>query len=104
MCLSIPAKVIAINEDMATVSVGGTTYNASLQIVENVGIGDYVLIHTGFVIQKLSAEEAGETLRLFSELEAIDREIEKEERRETKSEERETKSEVRMARKERRNK
>ncbi|MCX6233800.1 MAG: HypC/HybG/HupF family hydrogenase formation chaperone [Bacteroidetes bacterium] len=102
--MSIPAKVIAINEDMATVSVGGTIYNASLQIVENVDIGDYVLIHTGFVIQKLSAEEAQETLSLFSELIAIDREIEKAERRETKSEERMAKSEWREARKKRRNK
>ena len=90
MCLSIPAQVIAIEGEMATVSVGGTRYNASLQIVENVGIGDYVLIHTGFVIQRLSPEEAEETLKLFSELEEIDREINREEKLKEKSEKRST--------------
>ena len=62
MCLSIPALVESIDGEMAIVTVGGVQYNASLQIVDDVGVGDYVLLHTGFAIQKLSEEEAMETL------------------------------------------
>jgi hydrogenase expression/formation protein HypC len=68
MCLSIPAKVVNINGDMADVSVGGTIFKAGLQMVENVEIGDYILLHTGFAIQKISEEEALETLKLLREL------------------------------------
>lgn len=68
MCLSIPAKVISIDNDKAIVSVGGTEYEASLQLLENVVIGDYILLHTGFAIQKLSEDEALETIQLFKEL------------------------------------
>jgi len=67
MCLSIPAKIESIEGDMATVSVGGATYRASLVMIEDAHPGDYVLLHTGFAIQKLSEEEAEETLRLFGE-------------------------------------
>jgi len=67
MCLSIPAKIESIEGDMATVSVGGATYRASLAMIEDAKPGDYVLLHTGFAIQKLSEEEAEETLRLFGE-------------------------------------
>lgn len=81
MCLSIPAKVIAIDGEMARVSVGGTEYNASLQMVEDVSEGDYILMHTGFAIQKLSPEEAEETLRLFDELEDLNRQMDEEERK-----------------------
>jgi hydrogenase expression/formation protein HypC len=68
MCLSIPAKVVDINGNMADVSVGGTIFKAGLQMVENVEIGDYILLHTGFAIQKISEEEALETLKLLREL------------------------------------
>ena len=69
MCLSIPGKVKSVDGDKAIVSVGGTEYETSLQLLEDVKVDDYVLIHTGFAIQKLDEEEALETLRLFSELE-----------------------------------
>ena len=68
MCLSIPAKVVDINGMVADVSVGGTVFKAGLQMVEDVKIGDYVLLHTGFAIQKISEEEANETLRLLNEI------------------------------------
>lgn len=68
MCLSIPAKVVEINGDMADVSVGGTIFKASLQMVENVAIGDYILLHTGFAIQKINEEEALETLQILREM------------------------------------
>lgn len=69
MCLSVPAKVIEIKGNMAEVSVGGTIFKAGLQLVEDVEIGDYVLLHTGFAIQKISENEALETLKLLAEIE-----------------------------------
>lgn len=68
MCLSIPAKVVDIKGNMADVSIGGTIFKAGLQMVENVEVGDYVLLHTGFAIQKISEEEALETLKILNEM------------------------------------
>ncbi len=72
MCLSIPAKVVTINGDMATVSLGETIINASLQLVDDIKVGDYILLHTGFAIQKLSKEDAEETFKLFEELRRLE--------------------------------
>lgn len=80
MCLSIPAKVEKIDNDMAVVSVGGTKYNASLQMLDDVNIGDYILLHTGFAIQKLSPEEAEESLKVFAEFEEMNRKLDEEEK------------------------
>jgi hydrogenase expression/formation protein HypC len=72
MCLSIPAKVLAIEEEeMARVSVRGVETSISLQLVDDVKPGDFVLVHTGFALQKLSEEEAQESLRILAELDAI---------------------------------
>lgn len=68
MCLSIPAKIISIEGEMAKVSIGGTIINASLQLLENPKIGEFVLLHSGFAIERLSGEEADETMRLLREL------------------------------------
>ncbi|HQH18838.1 MAG TPA: HypC/HybG/HupF family hydrogenase formation chaperone [Bacteroidales bacterium] len=68
MCLSIPAEIISIEGDMAKVSIGGTIVNASLQLIENPTKGEYVLVHSGFAIEKISKEEADSTLKLFKEL------------------------------------
>ncbi len=75
MCLSIPSRVISINGNKAIVSVGGTEYEASLQLVEDIKVNDYVLLHTGFAIQKISEEEARETFKLLLELSEIDEKI-----------------------------
>ena len=79
MCLSIPARVESIEGEMAIVNVGGVQYNASLQMVEDVGIGDYVLLHTGFAIQKISEEDAKETLEIFKEFEDLNKQLDQEE-------------------------
>jgi len=68
VCLSIPARVVSVSGDMAEVSVGGALFRAGLQMVENVGVGDYVLLHAGFAIEKLREEDALETLRLLKEI------------------------------------
>lgn len=80
MCLSIPAKVEKIEDEMAVVSVGGTKYNASLQMLDDVNIGDYILLHTGFAIQKLTPEEAEESLKVFEEFEELNKRLDEEEK------------------------
>jgi hydrogenase expression/formation protein HypC len=69
MCLAIPGKVVAIDEaaDMATVSVGNVKKDVSTALVEDVGLGDYLLIHVGYALNKISEEEAANTLKLFEE-------------------------------------
>lgn len=71
MCLSIPAKVISTKGNMAIVQIGGLMIQACLDLVEDIRVGDYVLIHTGFIIQKISMEEAEETKSLIREIENL---------------------------------
>jgi hydrogenase expression/formation protein HypC len=63
---------------MAEVSVGGVLYRASLQLLDDVRTGDYVLLHTGFAIEKLNPEEAAASLEVFREFIAFNRELDKE--------------------------
>ena len=66
MCIAVPGKVTGIDElDMATVDFGGTSRVASTDLVPDVAVGDYVLVHAGFVINRLDEEDAAETLELF---------------------------------------
>lgn len=69
MCLAVPAQVVAINDDrMATVEVGGVARTISLDLVPETKVGDYVIVHVGFAIQRLDEFEARETLSLLDEL------------------------------------
>jgi len=70
MCLAVPGIIQSIEGEMARISVQGVIINASLALVPEAEIGDFVLVHTGYAIQRLSTEEAKETLQLLSELEA----------------------------------
>jgi hydrogenase expression/formation protein HypC len=67
MCLSVPAEVIEIDGSRAKVSVGGVFYDAGLDLLDNVVVGDYVLLHSGYAIQLLDRELAEETLALLRE-------------------------------------
>ena len=67
MCLSIPAEILEINKNRAKVSVGGVIYNSSLDLIENVEVGDYVLLHAGFAIEKIDKKEAETTLSMIKE-------------------------------------
>ncbi|MFC1870043.1 HypC/HybG/HupF family hydrogenase formation chaperone [Chloroflexota bacterium] len=71
MCLAIPARVKSIHNHEAEVEIGGASYRASVWLTPEVKIGDYVLLHTGYAISVIDEEEAQETLRLLSEMEAI---------------------------------
>ena len=68
MCLSVPAKILSIEGMTAKASVGGAIVNASLHLVDDAEVGDYILIHTGFALQKISEEEALETIRIIQDL------------------------------------
>lgn len=68
MCLSLPAKVLKVEDDTAVVSVGGAVFRAGVQMVEDVRPGDYILLHAGFAIGKMKEKEALETLRLLDEI------------------------------------
>lgn len=81
MCLGIPSKIISIEGDSAIVSVGGTRVEASLQLLNDVKVGDFVLLHTGFAIEKISPEEAEETLTLLKKLGEIEDETDAAEKR-----------------------
>lgn len=69
MCLALPAEVVAIDEagEMATVALDGVRKPVSIALVENVALGDYLLIHVGHALNKISAEEAERTLALMAE-------------------------------------
>ncbi|PVV06321.1 MAG: hydrogenase assembly protein HupF [gamma proteobacterium symbiont of Ctena orbiculata] len=69
MCLAIPAKVVAIDEqgDNATVVLGEVKKEVSLALVEDVSVDDFVLIHVGYALNKVSEEEAEKTLQLFAQ-------------------------------------
>jgi hydrogenase expression/formation protein HypC len=68
MCLAIPAKVISCGEDdTATVALEGVKKTISLALVDDVAVGDYVLVHVGFALHKLSEAEAARTLAIMAE-------------------------------------
>jgi hydrogenase expression/formation protein HypC len=71
MCLSVPGKVVEIQNNMAKVEVGGVLRDISMAVCPDVVVGDYVLIHTGFAIQKLDEKEALETLDLLRKMAEI---------------------------------
>lgn len=68
MCLSVPARIVSINGKIAEVSLGGTLFKAGLHMIPDAGVGDYILLHAGFAIQKISEKEAADTIKLFEEM------------------------------------
>jgi len=70
MCLAIPGQIQSINEssDMATVSVDKVKVEVSLALVDDIQVGDYVLVHVGYALNKIDEEEALKTLALFDEV------------------------------------
>ena len=71
MCLSVPGKVVEIQNKMAKVEFGGVLRDVSMDVCPDVVVGDYVLIHTGFAIQRLDEKEALETLDLLRKMAAF---------------------------------
>ena len=73
MCLAIPAQVVELRDnDGAVVDLAGVRKEISLALVEGIAVGDYVIVHVGYALNKLDPEEAEKTLRLFAELGVAD--------------------------------
>jgi hydrogenase expression/formation protein HypC len=67
MCLAIPVQVTELlPDDMARVSLDGVTKVVSTALVEDLKIGDYVVLHVGYALSKIDPEEAARTLELFA--------------------------------------
>ena len=67
MCLAIPSRITKIDNDMAVIDVDGVQREASLLLIEDARVGDYVIVHAGFAIRKIDEDEAAESLRLLRE-------------------------------------
>ncbi|MGA9178388.1 MAG: HypC/HybG/HupF family hydrogenase formation chaperone [Desulfobacterales bacterium] len=67
MCLAIPSKIVKIEDNVATIDVDGVQREASLLLIENPEVGDYVIVHAGFAINKINEEDALESLKLLRE-------------------------------------
>jgi hydrogenase expression/formation protein HypC len=72
MCLAIPAKIVEIEADnMGTIDMEGTRRQVSLLLLEEAGIGDYVIVHAGFAIHKIDEGEAMESIKLLREMASL---------------------------------
>ena len=72
MCLGIPVKVIEIKKDgMAMAEIAGVRREIGIQLVPDVKVGDYVILHAGFAIQILDENEAQETLDLLRQISQV---------------------------------
>ncbi len=71
MCLAIPSRIVEIDNAMAVIDVEGVRRQASLLLVEDAQVGDYVIVHAGFALRKLDPESAQESIRLLREAAAM---------------------------------
>jgi len=79
MCLAIPGKIVEIVDEenrIAKVEIGGVRRGVNIGMLDDVGIGDYVLVHVGFAMSKVDEKQAHETLRLLQELGSYQEEFE----------------------------
>lgn len=68
MCIAVPVEIIDIYENQALVNFMGVKKRVDTSLIEDITLGDYVLLHAGCAIEKLNKEEAEETLRIFESL------------------------------------
>ena len=68
MCLAIPARIVeTLPDDEALVDLGGVRKRISLALVEDCAVGEYVIVHVGYALNRLDPDEAARTLALFAE-------------------------------------
>jgi len=65
MCLAVPMKVLSLEKEFAIVELSGVKRRVNIQMLPNIKVGDYIIVHAGFAIQKLDEKEALETLKIF---------------------------------------
>ena len=79
MCLAIPGKILDSQETNGMrhgrVQFGGIVRAVSLDFVPEAGVGDYVMVHVGFAISKVAADEAERTYQLLEEMGALEEEL-----------------------------
>jgi hydrogenase expression/formation protein HypC len=69
MCLAVPARIIEVrNGLLGLVELGGVVREVSFALLPDVAVGDYVLLHAGYALQKVDTADAEETLRLLAEM------------------------------------
>jgi len=71
MCVAIPMRVVEINGNEAVCEYKGIKRTARIDLLPEVKVGDYVLIHVGFVIQKIDVDSAEETLKLYKQMQEM---------------------------------
>ena len=77
MCLAIPVRIEQLtDDDNALVDIGGVKKEISVALVEDPRVGDYVIMHVGFALNKVDPEEAEKTLALFAEMGALEQALE----------------------------
>lgn len=77
MCLALPARIVSIDaDDMATVALEGVKKKISLALVDDTMVGDYVLVHVGYALHKVSEEEAARTLAMMAQAGVLAGELE----------------------------
>ncbi len=73
MCLAIPVRIDSIaSDERAVASVGGVLREIDITLVDDLKVGDYVILHVGYALSKLNETEALETLRLMEESGALE--------------------------------
>ena len=65
MCLAVPAKILSINGTSAMIELAGTQREASIMLLEDAAVGDWVIVHAGFAIEKITEEDAQQTFELL---------------------------------------
>jgi len=68
MCIAVPLEVLAVRNNIARVIIGNTEKEVYLDLLDDVKVRDFVLVHAGFAIEKLDKQEAEKTLSLFKEI------------------------------------
>lgn len=68
MCLAVPMKVISRRDSSGIAEIGGVKKEINFMLLPEAQLGDYVIVHAGFAIQRLDVEEADKTLHLFREM------------------------------------
>ena len=71
MCLAVPMKIIEIKGDMAVVESAGLRREVGIMLLDKVKRNDWVIIHAGFAISKLTRKQARQTLAIFEEMQGL---------------------------------
>lgn len=68
MCLGIPMRIVSIDGDEGVVDSGGLRKRANLSLLKDARVGEYILMHAGFAIERIKEKEARKTLRAIKEI------------------------------------